>query len=183
PDIVRVWAPATGALIDFAQRTGIRCQIDAPTALLYHLPRIDRFRGSRHEAMPASGKDWDVKQFIVERKTMKWRSVTLKEANEPTAQGLFCFTRFQISQYFLRQGANTVRVPGAVGKYWILCQSRRRVLRYDRKEHCITVPAIFRPPMLTERALVLCSGFPPSVTTVRGRPWLTYKDVPDDIAG
>jgi hypothetical protein len=182
PDIVRVRAPATAALVALAQRIGIRCQIDAPTALLSHLPCVDRFTGGA-DLLPASGKDWDVKHFIAERKMMKWRSITLKEANAPGAQGLFCFTRFQMPLYFLREGANTVRVPGAVGKYRILCQSRRSVLRYDRKEHCISVPAIFRPPRLTERAMVLCSGFPPSVTAVRGRPWLTYKGVPEEIAG
>jgi hypothetical protein len=114
---------------------------------------------------------------------MKWHPVTLQEANAPGATGLFCFTRFQIPQYFLREGAETVRLSGAIGKYRILSQHRRRVLNYKRKERQMTVPAIFRPPVLTERALVLCSGFPPSVNTVRGRPWLTYKDVPEDVAG
>ena len=78
------------------------------------------------------------------------------------AQGLFCFTLFQTPQYFLREGGETVRLPGAVGKYWVLSRRQRRVLRYNRAERCLTLPAIFRPPLLTERALVLCSGFPPS---------------------
>jgi hypothetical protein len=185
PDVVRFHAPGTEALVEFAGRAGIRCQADAPTAILSHLPRVDSFRGWRREPMPAAGKDWDVKQFIVERKAMTWRTITLKEANAPGARGLFCFTRFQTPQYFLREGAeaDTVRVPGAIGKYWILCQSRRRVLSYDRKDQQLRVPAIFRPPLLTERALVLCSGFPPSVTAAHGRPWLTYKDVPEEVAG
>lgn len=183
PDIVRVLAPRACALAELAQGMGMRCQIDAPTALLSHLPRIDSFGAWRGAPLPASGKDWEVKQFIVERKTMKWQNVTLKEANAPGVKGLFRFTRFQTPHYFLREPHDTFRVPGAVGKYRILCQSRRRVLRYDRKEQCLAMPAIFRPPVLTERAMVLCSGFPPSVTSVRGRPWLTYRDVPEEIAG
>jgi len=51
-------------------------------------------------------------------------------------------------------------LPGAVGKYVVLLQRQRRVLRYDRRSHTLTVPAILRPPLLTERGLILCSGFP-----------------------
>ncbi|MBZ5687401.1 MAG: hypothetical protein LAP86_20475 [Acidobacteriia bacterium] len=183
PDILRVHAREAEALAELAQRAGIAWQVDAPTALLSYLPRADSLRGWKPERMPAAGKDWDVKQFVIAGKRMKWSAVTLQEANAPGATGLFCFTRFQIPQYFLREGAETVRLPGAIAKYRILSQHRRRVLKYKRNEQQITVPAIFRPPVLTERALVLCSGFLPSVNTARGRPWLTYKDVPEDVAG
>jgi len=183
PDIIRIHVPQSHSLEELAQRAGIRCQLDAPAALLSHLPRADSLAGSKAEDLPAAGKDWDVKQFVIEKKRMKWQSITLREANAPRAQGLFCFTRFQIPHYFLREGSRTVRVPGAIGKYWILNQSRRRVLRYARKEQQLAVPAIFRPPILTERAIVLCSGFPPSLTSVRGRRWLKYEEVPEEIAG
>lgn len=183
PDIIRVHAKEAGLLADLAKRTGIGCQVDAPTALLSYLPRVDSLRGWKPERLPAAGKDWDVKQFVIAGKKMKWNPATLQEANAPGARGLFRVSRFQIPQYFLREGAETVRLPGAVAKYRILSQHRRRVLNYKRKEQQMTVPAIFRPPVLTERALVLCSGFPPSLNTARGRPWLTYKDVPEDVAG
>jgi hypothetical protein len=182
PDIIRIHAPQSRTLVEVAQRAGIRSQIEAPAALLSYLPRIDSLKGW-NEALPAAGKEWDVRQFVIEKKTMKWRTITLREANAPRAQGLFCFTRFQIPQYFLREGGVTMRVPGAVGKYRILSQSRHRVLKYSRKEQHMVLPAIFQPPVLTERAMVLCSGFPPSVAAVRGRRWLTYKDVPEEIAG
>jgi hypothetical protein len=183
PDIIRIHSPQSQSLAELAQRAGMRCQVDAPAALLSHLPRVDSLAGSKPEDLPSAGKDWDVKQFVIQKKRMKWEPRTLREANAPHAQGLFCFTRFQIPHYFLREGSSTVRVPGAIGKYRILSQSRRRVFRYGRKEQQLAMPAIFRPPVLTERAIVLCSGFPPSVTSVRGRPWLTYKEVPEEIAG
>jgi hypothetical protein len=183
PDIIRIHAREVAVLAELAQRAGTGWQVDAPTALLSYLPRVDSLRGWKPERLPAAGKDWDVKQLVIAGKKMKWNPVTLQEANAPRATGLFCFTRFQIPQYFLREGAETVRLPGAIAKYRILSQHRRRVLNYERKERQITVPAIFRPPILTERALVLCSGFPPSVSTARGRPWLTYKDVPEEVAG
>jgi hypothetical protein len=107
-------APSAQILIDMAQREGIFCQADAPTALLSHLPSIDSAKSWHRSPMPAAGKDWDVKQFAVERKSMKWGTITLQEANAPGAQGLFRFTRFQVSQHFLREGRETIKLPGPV---------------------------------------------------------------------
>jgi hypothetical protein len=176
-------APEADSLIELARKEGIFCQLDTPTALLSHLPSIDAVQGWRREPFPQAGLDWDVKQFIIERKVMKWQTVTLQEANVPSAQGLFRFTRFQMPQYFLREADETVRVPGAVGKYRMLSQRRRRALRYDRRAKCLTVPAILRPPLLTERALILCSGFPPALGLTYKRPMLTYRDIPEEVAG
>lgn len=183
PDVVRIHASTVQDLIELAQRASLQYQIDAPTALLSQLPRIDSLREWQRAQLPHSGKDWEVKRFLLEKKTMKWRTITLSDANASTAQGLFCFTRFQSPQYFLREGPDTIRVPGAIGKYRIVSRSRRRVLKYDQTTQQIRIPAILRPPLLTERALILCSGFPASVTVVHKRRWLTYRDVPEEIAG
>lgn len=183
PDIIRMQAPEANPLIELARQVGILGQLDTPTALLSHLSPIDAVQGWRREPLPQAGKDWDVKQFAIERKAMRWQAVTLQGANAPRAQGLFRFTRFQKPQYFLREGSETIRVPGAIGKYHILSQRRRRVLRYDRRTNCLTVPAILRPPLLTERALILCSGYPPTLSMSYKRPTLTYRDIPEEVAG
>jgi hypothetical protein len=183
PDIIRMHAPDAERLMELARREGLLCQSDAPTALLSRLPPVGTIKGWRHEPLPAGGKDWDVRQFIIERKVMKWRTITLREANMPDAQGLFCFTRFQMPQYFLREGRETIKLPGAIGKYRILSYRQRRVLRYDRQERRLTLPAILRPPLLTERGLILCSGFPPALSLVHGRRMLTYRDIPEEVAG
>jgi hypothetical protein len=183
PNIIRVRASNAETLIELAQGAGILCQPDAPTALLSHLPRIGSLKGLRRELLPAGGRDWDVKQFTIQRKAMRWRAITLQEANGPGARGLFRFTLYQTPQYFLREGEKTVRLPGAVGKYYVLSCRQRRVMRYNRAERRLTLPAMFRPPLLTERALVLCSGFPPLFDVVYGRPRLTYCDVPEEVAG
>ncbi len=117
PDIVRMRAREAKSLIEVAEREGILCQLDTPTALLSHVPSVDAMKGWRREPMPLAGKDWDVKQFVIEKKVMKWRPVTLQEANMHGAQGLFCFTRFQIPQYFLREARET---SGAGGGWKIL---------------------------------------------------------------
>jgi hypothetical protein len=183
PDIIRMQAPEANPLMELTRQVGILGQLDTPTALLSHLSPIDAVQGWRREPLPQAGKDWDVKQFILERKAMKWQAVTLQAANAPSAQGLFRFTRFQTPQYFLREGSETMRVPGPVGKYRILSQGRWRALRYDRRTKCLTVPAILRPPLLTERALILCSGYPPALSMSYKRRTLTYRDVPEEVAG
>ena len=183
PDILRIHAHETESLVELARSEGLFCQLDTPTALLSHLPCVDAIEGWRREPLPIAGKEWDVRQFIVEKRAMKWRTITLQEANAPSARGLFCFTRFQMPQYFMREGLETMRLPGAIGKYRLLSRRRRRVLRYDRHERRLALPAIFRPPLLTERALILCSGFPPSFDVVYNRARLTYRDIPEEVAG
>jgi hypothetical protein len=114
---------------------------------------------------------------------MKWRTVTVQEANAASAQGLFRFIRFQSPQYFLRHGRETIRVPGAIGKYFILSHRCKRVLRFDSKKRLLSLPAICRPPLLTERALILCSGFPAMYNPGRDQPVLIYRDIPEEVAG
>lgn len=183
PDVIRVHASNADILMKLAESEGILCQADMPTALLSHLPPIGSLRGLRREPLPSGGKDWDVKQFTIKRKAMKWRTITLQEANAPGARGLFRCTLYQTPQYFLREEDETVRLPGSVGKYYVLSRRQRRVLRYSLPERRLTLLAIFRPPLLTERALILCSGFPPLFSVVHRRPRLTYCDVPEEVAG
>jgi len=183
PDIIRVRAPGSEVLVNLAQRAGIRSQADAPAALLSRLPQIDWTGAWKREPVPSSGKDWDIKHLFIHKKVMKWQAVSLREANAEGAEGLFRFTRFQTPQYFLRNGRETFTLPGAIGKYYVLHLGRRNVLKYGSKEKTLSVPAIFRPPLLTERALVLCSGLPPSVSEVHGRHRLTYQDIPEEVAG
>jgi hypothetical protein len=183
PDVIRVHASNADILMELAESEGILCQADMPTALLSHLPPIGSLRGLRREPLPSGGKDWDVKQFTIKRKAMKWHTITLQEANAPGARGLFRCTLYQTPQYFLREEDETVRLPGSVGKYYVLSRRQRRVLRYSLAERRLTLLAIFRPPLLTERALILCSGFPPLLSVVHRRPMLTYCDVPEEVAG
>jgi hypothetical protein len=74
-------------------------------------------------------------------------------------------------------------VTGAIGKYLILSHRRKRVLRYDRSKKTLSLPAICRPPLLTERALILCSGFPAIFSLNQNQPILTYRDIPEEVAG
>lgn len=183
PDVIRMRAPEADLLMKVARQQGIFCQPDTPTDLLSHLPRVDAGKNRKREPMPGAGKDWDVRHLVIAKKTAKWQKITVQEANASATQGLFRFTRFQIPQYFLREGRETFALPGAIGKYYLLSRRHRGVLRFDRKARSLSMPAIFRPPLLTERALILCSGYPPSISVAHGRPRLSYRDIPEEVAG
>jgi hypothetical protein len=183
PDIWRIRDADAGVLMEAASRAGVLCQQDAPAALLSQIPKIGSLAAFRREPLPASGKEWNVHHLVIERRKEKWKTVTLHEANAAGAQGLFRFTRYQTPQYYLREGRETIALPDAAGKYYLLFRRGRRVLKYDRVQRTLSVRAMFRPPLLTERALILCSGLPPSVGEVRRRPVLTYHDIPEEIAG
>jgi hypothetical protein len=181
PDVHRILSTKSETLIECAETAGVRCQVDAPTALLSHLPKIDSLGMWHREALPSTGRDWEVREFVVKGRSMRWTPITLREAHRVGAEGLFRFSRFQTPQYFIRQGRDTIRIPGAIGKYYVL--SRKRVLSYDRRRKHLSLPAICRPPLLVERSLILCSGLAPSISTIYGRLKLTYQDVPEEIAG
>jgi hypothetical protein len=183
PDVIRIRAPRPEMLSKLADRAGVLCQADAPTALLSRLPHADNLRSLPRERIPASGKDWYAERFIIEKRMMKWQEISVRDANAPGAQGLFRFTRFQVPHYFLREGIETVKLPGSMGKYYLLWRRGRRVLTYSRDEKTLSVRALFQPPLLAERALILCSGFLPLSSKPRGLPRLTYRDIPEDAAG
>lgn len=183
PDVIRIKAPEQNTLVQAASNLGLLVQTDTPIAVLSNLRPIGSVQGWTPCSLPAAGKDWDVRKFVVHKRAMKWLPSSIQDANAEGEDALYCFTRFQRPHYFLREGGITISLPGAIGKFHTLCRLKRRVLRYNRKEEKLSMAAIFRPPLLTERGLILCSGFPPSLSKAQGRPVLTYRDVPEEIAG
>jgi hypothetical protein len=81
--------------------------------------------------------------------------------------------------YYLRWAGVTYRVPVQVGKYAVL-SVHRGVFSYDSSHRVISVLPMLRPPMLIERALILCSGRLPRFNSTSGR--LEYFDIPFDVA-
>jgi hypothetical protein len=63
---------------------------------------------------------------------------------------------------------------------YVLLRRRRGLLLYNAQAGTLSLPSSCRPPRLLERALVLCSGIPPSFDPATVR--LTYANVPPDIA-
>ncbi len=180
PDVIRFLAEDTGILEALAGRIGVVVQRHASVSILSCLPRITDLYGwhAREAALPF-GRDWKVSRFEVIRRRCRWVDSSVEEANK-TRDGLFRFTRFQ-REHYLRLDGRTYRVGGQIGKFYQVVQRRRQLLRYDRATRQLTVPDICRPPLLVDRALVLCSGFLPRYDSAPGI--LTYKEVPAGIAG
>jgi hypothetical protein len=180
PDVIRFLAEDSGTLEALASRTGVAVQRYASVSILSCLPRItDLYGWHAREATLPFGRDWKVGRFEVMRRRCRWVDSSVEEANK-TQDGLFRFTRFQ-REHYLRLDRRTYRVGGQVGKFYLVVQRRRQLLRYDRVTRQLTVPDICRPPLLVDRALVLCSGSLPRYDSGSGT--LTYKEVPEGVAG
>jgi hypothetical protein len=178
PQVIRISASHRAALASVATNAGICFQHDAPFAILSCLPPCDPPSGGQSQSEYPSGKDWTVKEF--DAAALQWQPTDRRSAQ--TAQtGLFRFCiSFQPPLYFLRWAGASYKVPRAVGVYVLLQRTRRRVVRYDCAARALSLPGTCQPPRLLERALVLCSGFPPSFDPATSR--VTYSDVPPDIA-
>lgn len=177
PDIIRMAAPRADMLLSLAETAGIRVQKDAPAAILGCLPPIDLALWP--EVPLPFGKDWSVERFEIRRKLSSWVESSVAEAKRSMG-GLFRFSRFHTYEHYLRASRRTFRCVGQAGKFFLLAQRGKQVLRYDRNTASLSVPAIFRPPFLTERALVLCSGFLPYYEPASRL--LVYRNIPESIA-
>lgn len=179
PDQILIAANTRDALTAVAEGARLLLQDDAPAALLASLPPVDDPR-VRYQAELPFGSDWRIDRFSAD--DLVWRSATLDDARTSPA-GLYRFAlRHQRHVLFCCRGA-VARVPAQVGKYLVLRQRRRQVLRYDAPNRALSMPASCRPPFLVERALLLCSGSPPSYES-SGLPggFLRYPEIPQDIA-
>lgn len=179
PDQILIDANTRDALTAVAEGAGFFLQDDAPAALLASLPPVDD-PSVRYQTELPIGSGWRIDRFSAD--DLVWRSETLENARTAPA-GLFRFAlRHQRHVLFCCRGA-AARIPAQVGKYLVLRQRRRQVLRYDAKGRMLSTPASCRPPFLIERALILCSGSPPSYEgTGRLGGSLLYAEIPQDIA-
>lgn len=178
PDVYRVLTSEREELAKAGERSGLHFQSDAPLAILSHLPQIDQSSQGAPTAEFPLGADWVIHEFLPDK--LGWRKVTRSAANS-ARMGFFRFIiHFQRPRYFLRRSERTYELPRAIGIYALMRRQRYSFLRYDGHERLFTVPAICRPPRLLERALVLCSGLPPTFEARESR--LIYHEIQPDIA-
>ena len=83
--------------------------------------------------------------------------------------------------HFLRWRGSTYSIAVQVGKYNVLRHRRiRRIIQYDEQNQLLSFPISCRPPLLIERALILCTGLLPAVVKSSAR--IEYSSIPPDIA-
>lgn len=179
PSVLRISADDLGLLSQVSEATGLGFQPDTPVRILSCAARVERLAGSMPAQLPF-GKDFEVWRFVVARFGCRWVESSDAEAAQG-ADGLYRFVRFQIPEHYLKLGGRVLRVDGQTAKFFILAQRRRQVLKYDRSSRTLSVPGICRPPLLIDRALALCMGFPAAYES--GKRVLSYTGISEDIAG
>lgn len=179
PDQILISADTRETLAAIADQAGFFLQDDAPAALLASLPPVDN-PSVRYQTELPFGVDWRIDRFSPD--DLVWRSAMLDDARNASA-GLFRFSLGHQRHILFCSRGTAARIPGQVGKYLVLRSRRRQVLRYNARDCLLSMPANCRPPFLVERALILCSGSPPSYESggaTRGS--LQYPEIPKDIA-
>lgn len=177
PDRLALMAADRDVLLQVAKDSGLAFQVNAPASLLAALPPVDDPR-SRFPAEPPTGPGWTIDRFSASK--LGWETATSRDMVRMST-ALFRFQMKYQRFHFLRWRGKTFRVAVQVGKYAILRHRRiRAILRYDEQKQLLSFPVSCRPPLLVERALVLCTGLLPPV--VKGFARIEYANVPPNIA-
>ena len=172
PDRLRLVSPDVELLYYAGQALGLYLQPSAPAALLAAIPPVDDPQ-SWLPSEPPSTPGWTIHQFSTT--SLRWTGADLDRVRSANF-GLFRFQQRYQRFYFLNWRGQTYQVPVQVGKYVVLRRRRiRRLVWHDRSQAVLSVPVTCRPPLLIERALVLCSGQLPRVDRGTGR--LEYSRV------
>lgn len=158
-----------------ARRLGFHVQADAPMAILSATPAV-RDSATWYRGQLPETPGWIVHRFSPSR--LAWAKVAWEDARAARA-GLFRFVMGHQRFHYLRWRGESYSVPVQVGKYAVM-RRRRDILAYNAATQVLSVPAACRPPLLIERALVLCSGFLPRFDQSLGR--VEYASVLPDVA-
>lgn len=178
PDQLLFVATDRAAIAAAAERAGLAVQTDAPAALLASLPAVDDGR-VRHLTQLPFGADWKVERFSCE--VLGWRAATLNDAQSAIGD-LFRFSLLHQRHVVFCGKGRAFRIPGQAGKYLALRGRRRQVFSYDAGAQILSVPGSCRPPFLVERALILCSGVPPTYDRNSRTGTLSYAEIPHGVA-
>jgi hypothetical protein len=176
PERILVHSGAHEQLVARARELGLIVQNDAPASLFSALPSV-RDRSHWHRSNMPETPGWLVQRFSVYPEP-EWKELPQADARR-SSYGLFRFIMKHQRFYYLRWRGRTFSVPVQVGKYAVM-RRRRGKLRYDPARRTFSLPAMFRPPLLMERALVLCSGVLPRFDSATRR--LEYSNVDTTVA-
>lgn len=174
PQRVVVHGDSPDDLAARARALGLHTQESAPVAILSAVPGVRDPAVWAVAEVPAT-PGWSVQRFLPEK--LRWTAIQQDELGRGAA-GLFRFVLKHQRFHYLRWRGQTYQVPVQVGKYAVMGR-RQAALSYDASTKILSVPAVCRPPLLIERALVLCSGFLPRFDRTSSR--VEYIDVPPDV--
>lgn len=176
PERILVRSASHEQLVARARELGFLVQRDAPASLLSALPSV-RDRNSWHTSNMPETLGWFVHRFSIYPE-LQWIALPQADARRGSS-GLFRFVAKHQRFYYVRWRGRTFSVPVQVGKYAVM-RRRRDTLRYDSARRALSFPVSLRPPLLMERALVLCSGALPRIDAATRR--LEYSRVDENVA-
>ena len=176
PRRITVSGAQAEAIAARARAHGLHIQEAAPMAILCAAPGArDMATWQPVESMPET-PGWAVHRFSASH--LQWVPVSQDQALRSGA-GMFRFVLRYQRFYYLRWRGRTFKVPVQVGKYAVM-RKRQARLSYKADRRVFSLPPICRPPLLIERALVLCSGVLPRFDASSAR--VEYAEVPPDVA-
>ena len=158
-----------------ASRLGLLVQANTATAILSAVPVVQDPAAWCRTAVPDT-QGWTVHRFSSAR--LRWTESTKTDAMR-TRTAFFRFVMRHQRFYYLRWRGDTYRVPVQVGKY-VVMRKTRGLVAYDAATRTLSVPVSCRPPLLIERALILCSGLLPAFDAPSRR--LKYTCIPPHVA-
>ena len=158
-----------------ASRLGVLLQANAAMAILSAVPDVRDPSDWCRTVIPET-QGWTVHCFSSSR--LGWTQSTSPDAIKART-GFFRFQMKHQRFYYLRWRGQTYRVPVQVGKY-VMMRKTRGLLVYDAASRALSVPASCRPPLLIERALILCSGLLPAFNAESRR--LEYSCILPNVA-
>lgn len=176
PERILVRSSSQKQLVARVREMGCLVQCDTTVSLLSALPRV-RDRCSWHSSNMPETPGWLVHRFSTYPE-LQWSELPQADALHASF-GLFRFLMKHQRFYYLRWRGRTFGVPVQVGKYAVMPR-RRGTLRQDSARRELSFPVALRPPLLVERALVLCSGVLPRFDATTRR--LEYSEVDDNVA-
>jgi hypothetical protein len=178
PDSVFLETDDRSLLAHIAASAGLVSQPDAPAAILSAIPGLS----SNTLIIPADapiGREWAFERF--RERDLRWETTGRAEL-EAASYGLFRLRFRYRTEFVLRWAGRTFRTTPQEAKFLLLRRVRKHVLTYDPQSTTLTVPAICRPPLLIDRALLLCSGRLPKFEIREAAASLLYQDISSAIA-
>jgi len=174
PDRIRFVASEFSALEAASRAAGVHVQMEAPASMLAAIPPVDDPR-SRFRAKAPAAPGWTIERFLTS--TLRWTTRDLSDEKDlefhdvhGCRTGLFRFRLKYQRLHYMRWREQTYSVQVQVGKYAILRHKRvRGILQYDPSRSLLSLPVSCRPPLLIERALILCTGLLPNFNTATAR--------------
>lgn len=146
---------------------------EVPETILSSLTKLPCIAGD--ECLPPFGDDWKIERLDV--KLRRWSAPGDVTANVELLRYTGAYERFLL----IKHGTRHIRViDSAQAKFQILEEERESVFEYDPECLTLSVPRIFRPPGLVERAMILYSGRLPEY--VWNDRKLVYSQITEKVA-